>query len=226
LRQSVGGLTRGRSRPRRRSRILVAALALLGAAVILQVIAAEWDRRIYPPPGQLDVGGYHLRVHTFGSAANGPTVILEGGAGLGSVTWGWIQPRVAEETRVVAHDRAGVGWSDRGPEPRDAEQIATELHAALHAAGLGGPYVLVGHSFGGLFVRVFADRHPDAVAGLVLVDPTHPDQMERSPRERQAMDTTRRVMQVFDALSHVGVLRLANRPACSCRDYRRRKTPH
>jgi pimeloyl-ACP methyl ester carboxylesterase len=186
-------------------------LVLLGAGAAYQVIATERDRRVYPPPGQLvDVGGYKLHLHTLGSANNGPTVILEGGAGLGSVTWAWVQPRVAQTTRVVAYDRAGVGWSDRGPEPRDAEQIATELHAALQAAGVGGPYVLVGHSFGGLYVRMFADRYPEEVGGLVFVDPTHPDQGLRAAREGEAMVTTRRVMRLFDALSHVGLLRLAN----------------
>ena len=193
------------------ARVIGAGLVLLGVGAAYQRLAIERDRRRYPPPGQLiDVGGYRLHLHPLGPTTTGPTVVLEGGAGLGSVTWGWVQPRVAETARVVAYDRAGVGWSDRGPEPRDAEQIATELHAALHGAGLVGPYVLVGHSFGGLYVRVFADRYPDEVSGLVLVDPTHPDQTLRVPREGQAMGTTRRVMRVLDALSHVGVLRLAN----------------
>ncbi len=121
-----------------------------------------------------------------------------------------MQPQVAERTRVVAYDRAGVGWSDRGPEPRDGRQIATELHTALEAAAVGGPYVLVGHSFGGVYVRIFADLYPDEVAGLVLVDPTHPDQTERSPRAAQSLRTTRQLMRVLDGLSHIGLLRLAN----------------
>jgi pimeloyl-ACP methyl ester carboxylesterase len=204
----AGGVTRIR-RWRWPVRILGAAMVLRGAGALIQAIETERDRRMYPPPGQLvDVGGYRLHLHALDPASGGPTVILEGGAGLGSVTWAWVQPRVAERTRVVAYDRAGVGWSERGPQPRDAEQVATELHTALRAAGIEGPYVLVGHSFGGLYVRVFADRYPEEVSGLVLVDPTHPDQMQRAPREGQAMDTTRRVMRVFDGLSHVGVLRL------------------
>src|SRR5215204_6943645 len=193
------------------ARLLGTGAALAGVGVVCQIIAAARDRRAFPPPGRLvDVGGFRLHVHALGSVSNTPTVILEGGAGLGSATWAWVQPRVAERTRVVAYDRAGVGWSDRGPEPRDGRQIATELHAALEGAGIGGPYVLVGHSFGGVYVRVFADLYPDEVAGLVLVDPTHPDQIERSPREAQAMRTTRQLMRVFDGLSHIGLLRLAN----------------
>jgi len=192
-------------------RILAGSLVVLVAATLLQLISTERDRRAYPAPGQLiDVGGYRLHVDVRGPASAAPTVILEGGAGLGSVTWGWVQPRIAEMTRVVAYDRAGIGWSDRGPEPRDAQQIARELHTALQTAGINGPYVLVGHSFGGLYVRVFGDLYPDEVVGLVLVDPTHPDQMRRSPREGEAMQTTGRLMGVFDMLSHVGLLRLIN----------------
>lgn len=202
---------RSRTRHRWPQRIVLSMLVLAGIGAVYQLIAAERDRRAYPPPGRLiDVGGYRLHVDARGPASATPTVILEGGAGLGAVTWGWIQPRIAETTRVVAYDRAGVGWSDRGPEPRDGEQIARELHAALQGAGIYGPYVLVGHSFGGLYVRMFADMYPDEVTGLVLVDPTHPDQMQRSPREGEAMQTTGRLMAVFDVLSHVGVLRLIN----------------
>src|SRR5215203_4345498 len=128
--------------------LLVAVSAVAGVGAVFQIISAARDRRVFPPPGRLvDVGGFRLHVHALGSISDMPTVILEGGAGLGSATWAWVQPRVAERTRVVAYDRAGVGWSDRGPEPRDGRQIATELHTALEAAAIGGPYVLVGHSF-------------------------------------------------------------------------------
>ena len=193
------------------TRMLGTAAAVAGVGSVFQVIAAERDRRVFPPPGRLiDVGGFRLHMDVTGSASGAPTVILEGGAGLGSVTWAWVQPQVAERTRVVAYDRAGVGWSDRGPEPRDGRQIATELHAALEGAGIRSPYVLVGHSFGGVYVRIFADVYPDEVAGLVLVDPTHPDQMERSPRAAQSLRTTRQLMRVLDGLSHFGLLRLAN----------------
>src|SRR5215204_469995 len=193
------------------ARLLGTGAALAGVGSVYQLIASKRDRRAFPPPGRLvDVGGFRLHLDVTGSASATPTVILEGGAGLGSVTWAWVQPRVAERTRVVAYDRAGVGWSDRGPEPRDGRQIATELHAALEGAAIDGPYVLVGHSFGGVYVRVFADLYPDEVAALVLVDPTHPDQIERSPRQRGAMRMTSQLMRVLDGLSHFGLLRLAN----------------
>jgi pimeloyl-ACP methyl ester carboxylesterase len=194
-------------------RVVATVVTLLGLGAVYQLIATDRDRHTYPPPGRLvDVGDHRLRLHVYvqGSPSSAPTVILEGGAGLGSVTWGWVQPRIAESTRVVSYDRAGVGWSDRGPEPRDGLQIARELHTALHAAGIEGPYVLVGHSFGGLYVRMFTDLYPDEVVGLVLIDPTHPDQNQRSPREAEGMRTTLRLMAAFDVLSHVAALRLAN----------------
>src|SRR5436190_18904044 len=129
LRQAIAGIPQ-RTRPRRwrwPARIGAAVVALLGVGAVYQLIATERDRRAYPPPGQMvDVGGHRLHVYVQGSTSSAPTVILEGGAGLGSVTWGWVQPRIAETTRVVSYDRAGVGWSDRGPEPRDRMQIATE----------------------------------------------------------------------------------------------------
>jgi pimeloyl-ACP methyl ester carboxylesterase len=192
-------------------RVAASVLVLAGIGAAYHVIATERDRRTYPPPGQLvDVGGHRLHVYAQGATSSAPTVILEGGAGLGSVTWAWVQPRVAQVTRVVAYDRAGVGWSEAGPQPRDARQIATELRAALHSAGIAGPYVMVGHSFGGLYVRMFTDLNPDEVVGLVLVDPTHPEQTQRSAREAEGVATTVRLMTAFDAISHVGALRLAN----------------
>jgi pimeloyl-ACP methyl ester carboxylesterase len=94
--------------------------------------------------------------------------------------WAWVQPELAASTRVCAYDRAGEGWSDLGPEPRDAAHVADELHVLLSRAGVGGPLVLVGHSFGGLYTRVYAGRYPDQVVGMVLVDASHPDQWVRT----------------------------------------------
>ena len=121
-------------------RILAFALLVGGAAAVIQLVATERDRRAHPAPGQLvDVGGYRLHVVARGPHTAAPTVILEGGAGLGSVTWGWVQPRLAETTRVVAYDRAGIGWSDRGPDPRDGQQIA-QLRVNPPGPGWDGVY--------------------------------------------------------------------------------------
>jgi pimeloyl-ACP methyl ester carboxylesterase len=101
-----------------------------------------------------------------------------------------------------------VAWSESGPKPRDGQRIAQELYAALHAAGIEGPYVLVAHSFGGLFVRAFADLSPEEVAGMVLVDSSHPDQLERSPLERRAQLRLESMIKVAPYLARLGVLRL------------------
>jgi pimeloyl-ACP methyl ester carboxylesterase len=143
-----------------------------------QVLATRADRRNFPPPGKLvDVGGHRLHLQCAGEG--GPTVVLETGANGMSALWGWVQPEVAVHTRVCAYDRAGLGWSEPGPEPRDALHIARELRTLLRNAGEAPPYVLAGHSFGGLLVRVYADQYPEDVAGLVLLDSSHPDQIAR-----------------------------------------------
>src|SRR5215211_6829923 len=120
------------------------ALAVIGA--IYQAIATQIDQRTYPPPGEMvDVGDHSLHINCVGQGS--PTVILEA-ANLGmSAHWVRVQRQVAETTRVCAYDRAGMGWSESGPEPRDARQISGELHTLLSKAGIEGPYVLVGHSY-------------------------------------------------------------------------------
>jgi pimeloyl-ACP methyl ester carboxylesterase len=122
-----------------------------------------------------------------------------------------VQPEVARFTRVVAYDRAGFGWSDPGPEPRDALQNVRELHSALAKADIPGPYVLVGHSYGGAVARVFIAEHPDEVAGIVLVDPRHPDQDTRFPPEAQAKSQSEEEMiAMLRVLARFGVMRLTD----------------
>lgn len=130
-----------------------------------------------PPLGKLvDVGGWRLHVNLTGeNHADGPAVILEDGGGGFSFNWYLVQSKVADFARVCSYDRAGDAWSDVGPRPRTMKQIAYELRTALANAGIKGPYVLVGQSIGGLYVRVFAEEYPQDVAGLVLVDPTNED---------------------------------------------------
>jgi pimeloyl-ACP methyl ester carboxylesterase len=123
-----------------------------------------------PKLQKIDAGGHKLNLLMAGQGA--PTVILEGGFGTGIVSWTTIVGEIAKFTRVVAYDRAGLGQSEPGPKPRTAMQFARELHTALQNAGIKPPYVLVGHSMGGITVRVFADLYPQEVAGLVLVDPS------------------------------------------------------
>lgn len=138
-------------------------------------VGQQKDRKpAYPPPGQLvDVGGYRLHLNCTGKS--GPAVVLIAGGGDFSFDWGLVQPAASRFTRVCSYDRAGLAWSDLGPTPRTMKQEAYELHTLLKAARIQSPYVLVGHSIGGLIARVYADQYPNEIAGMVLVDPTHED---------------------------------------------------
>jgi len=139
-----------------------------------------------------------------------PTVILEA-ANLGmSAHWVRVQRQLAKTTRVCSYDRAGMGWSEAGPEPRDARQISSELHTLLKGADTEGPYVLVGHSYGGLYARMYAARSSDETAGVVLVDSSHPEQFTRSPQGRAMYEQNRRIGAVLPWLTRLGVIRLTN----------------
>ncbi len=153
------------------SAIVLATLLLAGA--LYHALGAAADLRRHPPPGRrIDVGGHRLHLWTSGVAS--PTVVFEAGLPGSVLGWTHILPELSRFARVAAYDRAGLGWSDAGPEPRSAERIVSELRTLLQRAGIPPPYVLVGHSFGGLTTRLFAARFPDEVAGLVLVDPIGP----------------------------------------------------
>lgn len=157
---------------------LIATLIISGATY--QFISTKIDEITYPPPGQMvDVGGYRLHLCSMGT--EGPTVVLDAGLGCISVDWELVQPEIAKFARVISYDRAGTGWSDKGPAPRTSAQIVTELHTLLHAAKIPGPYILVGHSFGGSNVQLFAATFPKEVVGLVLVDSCHEAQEKRLP---------------------------------------------
>src|SRR5713226_519244 len=147
--------------------VLVILLVLLAAAGLLyQGIASGVDASRYPAPGKLiDVGGYRLHINCTGTGS--PTVILDAGLGGTSLDWSKVQPAVAHFTRVCSYDRAGYGWSDTGPGPRTSQQIVKELHLLLMHAQISGPYILVGHSLGGLNMRLYAYRYPGEVAGMV-----------------------------------------------------------
>lgn len=153
------------------------------SAMIYQVIATMLDRQTYPPPGRLvDVGGYRLHLHCSGHVgASGPTVVMDAGIGECSLGWSLVQPEIAGFARVCTYDRAGLGWSDPAPTPRTSQQIVNDLHALLTNAAIKPPYVLVGHSFGGLNARLYASQFPEEVAGMVLVDSAHEDYPFRPP---------------------------------------------
>jgi pimeloyl-ACP methyl ester carboxylesterase len=183
------------------------ALAVIGA--IYQAVATQIDQRTYSPPGEMvDVGTHSLHINCVGRGS--PTVILEA-ANLGmSAHWVRVHQQLAKTTRVCAYDRAGLGWSEAGPEPRDARQISNELHTLLKGAGTEGPYVLVGHSYGGLYARMYAAQYSEEVSGVALVDSSHPEQFTRSPQGREMYEQTRRMGAVIPWLTRLGVTRLTN----------------
>lgn len=157
--------------------------------------------------GQLvDVGPYRLHLECHGS--RGPTVILEPGAGGSAASMGLIAPAVARDSRVCVYDRAGRGWSDPAASPPDGAQIATDLHTLLDRARVPGPYVLAGHSFGGLYVRTYAAKYPEQVAGLVLVDSTAADNEPVSQPKAGSYSVLKHVSSLFATTSRLGLGRL------------------
>jgi pimeloyl-ACP methyl ester carboxylesterase len=182
-------------------------LGLAGLGALYQAIASGIDRRTYLPPGQMvDIGDRRIHLVAMGEASGRPTVILEAGIASFSSNFFWVQRELAADTRVVAYDRAGLGWSDASPEPQDAQQSARDLHAALAAAGIPGPYVVAGHSYGGLVVRAFTDLYPEEVAGMVLIDASHPEQWAHLPVSREGRFNGRMNL-ITGFLARFGVVR-------------------
>jgi pimeloyl-ACP methyl ester carboxylesterase len=195
---------------------VAALLALVVAGATYQTVATEIDQRTYPPPGELvDVNGHLMHIDCIGEG--GPTVVLESGLGTMSADWANVQPEVAQATRVCSYDRAGTGWSEPGPTPRDPKQISMELHTLLGKAGIDGPYVLVGQSFGGLYVRMHADLYPKEVAGMVLVDASHPDMWTRMPPEvATTLKPPAWKVGAMTFLTRLGVFRLTGGDMAAC----------
>jgi pimeloyl-ACP methyl ester carboxylesterase len=187
---------------------VLAALALASVGGGYETVREAMDANAYPMPGQsIDVGGHRLHLHCTGSG--GPTVVLEPGAGAMSSDLGWIAPAVARDTRVCVYDRAGRGWSEPAATVQDGVQTATDLHTLLHRGHVPGPYVLAGHSFGGLYVLTFAARYPDEVAGMVLVDSTAPRwDAAASPRTGDSYDLVGRVSALISGSARLGLSRL------------------
>jgi pimeloyl-ACP methyl ester carboxylesterase len=174
-----------------------------------ETIREAMDKSAYTMSGELiDVGGYKLHISCTGSGS--PTVILEAGLGQpAAMMSGWIQPGVATVTRVCVYDRAGMGWSEPAETPRDGVANATDLHTLLGRAEIDGPYVLAGHSSGGVYVQVFAAQYPDEVAGLVLLDSQPPDAIANLPGYAGEYDGIRRFTALFPSIARLGVGRLA-----------------
>ena len=167
--------------------LLALVLCLAACGFIYENISEARDRRFHPMPGhRVDVGGYKMHINCTGEGT--PVVILDSDLDDSYISWSRVQPRIAKFTRVCSYDRAGLGYSDSSPRPRISSIMAEEMHTLLHNAGISPPYVLVGHSMGGFNVRLFARHYGNEVAGMVLVDSSHPDQENRLPQELNALD--------------------------------------
>jgi len=186
--------------------VFITLLALAG--LILQVMGSARDARRFPPPGQLvDVGGHRLHIYCMGGGA--PAVVMDSGFPGSSLSWTFVQPEVARFTHACSYDRAGLGWSDAGPMPRSSRQIVEELCALLLNAGVEGPFVLVGHSFGTFTVRLYASTYPGDVVGMVLVDPIEPsDWFEMTEAEARKLAGAIRLSRYGALLARLGVARL------------------
>lgn len=161
--------------------LMVVIVLAATAGFIYEEVGERNDRKRLPQIGQsVDIGGRTLNLSCSGEGA--PTVIFDSGAGSPGYAWTDIQSEVARFTRACWYDRAGEGWSDLGPFPRTSGTNAEDLHELLKRANVPGPYLLVGHSYGGLIVRVYNGMYPSEVAGMVLVDSAHEDEPKRAPK--------------------------------------------
>jgi pimeloyl-ACP methyl ester carboxylesterase len=194
--------------------VLAIGAALIVVGAIYQALGTAADLRRYPPPGRLiDIGG--CRLHLIGSSrvesgASGPPVIFESGISATCLSWTHVRAQVEGFARACAYDRAWLGWSDPADAPRTTSAIVKELHALLGAANVPAPYILVGHSFGGMLVRAYAAKYPDQVAALVLVDPLSPREwLNISPAHARMLGLGVKLSRRGAWLARIGVVRLS-----------------
>lgn len=198
----------------------IAAIALIALITIPLIIGQvlRFMAPTVPPPGEMvDVGGYKLHINCVaprGFADELPTVVFEAGAGVSSPTNYLIQKGISEKTRICLYDRSGIGWSEESNLPRDSKNVTTALHTLLGKVGIRKPFVFVGHSIAGLYMRDYVERYPDDVAGLVFLDPSHPEQIRRLGWKKERMDEimsqVKTQLAVVKWLGRLGVLEVFN----------------
>jgi pimeloyl-ACP methyl ester carboxylesterase len=163
----------------KRIMLLVLCAAICDQCAVAQRKATD-ERKSFTLEQLIDLGGRRLYIKCFGQERAGrPVVVLDAGMGSTSDAWSLVQPQVAQFARVCSYDRAGMGKSDRAPQAHSSQDMVSDLHNLLGKAGINPPYVLVGHSFGGMNTRLYATKHSKEVVGMVLVDSTHEDEVAR-----------------------------------------------
>ena len=189
-----------------------AVVALFGvlvlAGVLYQMVGSRRDRSRYPPTGRLvEVSSHRQHIHCLGRGS--PVVVFDSALAASSLSWWQVQPQVARFTRTLSYDRAASGWSEAGPLPRTVDRLVQELRLLLKASGENPPYVLVGHCYGGLTLRLYASRYPGEVAGMILVDPADPKEWLNPDAERgETLEVGARMARRGALLARLGVARL------------------
>ena len=162
-------------------------LTTIAIGGLYQTVCLFRERSAFPMPGRLvDVGGYKMHIYCTGQGS--PAVILDSGLGDSFISWQSVQPQISSFVRVCSYDRAGMGYSEASPRPRTSYVFAEELHQLLHNAGIAPPHIFAGHSMAAYNIRLYASLFKSDVAGIVLVDGCHPDQLNRFPRALDAMN--------------------------------------
>lgn len=209
--KSVSSLKRPRKGRGKKAALAAAGFLVLAAVAgfVYESVSVSLSRNRLPMPGTLvDAGPHSLHVRSVGHKPM--TVVLEAGSGETGLSWGDIPDELSRDATVVTYDRAGYGWSENPESERSGENVVNELHLALQNANLPGPYVLVGHSLGGMYTRLFAMTYPDEVAGLVLVD-ARPEDFERLSApvyEAENYQSSTPSAAVLSVLKQSGILRL------------------
>jgi pimeloyl-ACP methyl ester carboxylesterase len=160
---------------------------LIGLNIVVLMGCATEEQELKAPGEFFDVGGHRLHAVIRGEERDKLPIVFEAGLTAMSSCWAWAQEEAAKKTKTLSYDRAGLGWSDPSGKPKDARTIAEELHTLLNVAKFPRPFVFVGHSMGGIFGRAYANLFPKDLAGMVLVDASHPEQIERRPNIKWAL---------------------------------------
>ena len=180
-------------------------LCLIVVLLVRESLLRNTYHAEYPPPGRMvDLATHKIHLYCVGTGS--PTVVFESDLDqYGILSWDSVQGDIGELTRACSYDRAGIMWSEPGPRPRDGEMIARELGAVLETAGEHGPYVLVGHAFGGAYARIFAGHHADDVCGMVLLESSHPEMLTRFSEYGVVPEIpNRHIRPLIQLLAHLG----------------------